>query len=161
MKYILLILAVIPPLVLSDDLPQVDKVLVNKSIHKMYLVKGEETLREYDISLGGNPFGHKEKEGDQRTPEGRYILDYKKSDSAFYKAIHISYPNTQDKMAAQEKGVDPGGAIMIHGQRNGYGWVSLLTQLFDWTHGCIAVTNSEIDEIWLAVNEGTPIEIYP
>jgi len=161
MKTILLILAVIPPLVFSDDLPQVDKVLVNKSLHKMYLVKNDKTLREYNISLGGNPFGHKEREGDQRTPEGQYILDYKKSDSAFYKAIHISYPNTQDIMIAKKKGVNPGGAIMIHGQRNGYGWGSLITQFFDWTHGCIAVTNSEIDEIWSAVNEGTPIEIFP
>ena len=157
----MLILAVIPPLVFADDLQQVDKVLVNKSLHKMYLVKNDETLREYNISLGGNPFGHKEREGDQRTPEGQYILDYKKSDSAFYKAIHISYPNTQDKMIAKKKGVNPGGAIMIHGQRNGYGWGSLITQFFDWTHGCIAVTNADIDEIWLAVNEGTPIEIFP
>ena len=127
----------------------------------MYLIKNNITLREYDISLGGNPFGHKEKEGDQRTPEGQYILDYKKSDSAFYKAIHISYPNAQDKINAEKKNVDPGGAIMIHGQRNGYGWLSPLTKFLDWTHGCIAVTNSEIDEIWLAVSEDTPIEILP
>jgi murein L,D-transpeptidase YafK len=103
--------------------------------------------------------GHKQQEGDERTPEGKYLLDYKKDDSAFYKAIHISYPNQNDIENAKKRGVSPGGLIMIHGQRNGLGWLSFASQFFNWTNGCIAVTNSEMEEIWLAVDAGTPIEI--
>ncbi|MCF6364513.1 MAG: L,D-transpeptidase family protein, partial [Gammaproteobacteria bacterium] len=96
-----------------------------------------------------------------RTPEGKYILDYKKSDSSFYKAIHISYPNETDKRRARMNGVSPGGQIMIHGQKNGQGSLSWLAQKFNWTDGCIAVTNAEMDEIWELVKAGTPIEIFP
>ena len=113
------------------------------------------------MAFGDNPVGHKQQEGDERTPEGKYILDYKKDDSSFYKAIHISYPNKDDIESAKKKGVSPGGFIMIHGQKNGYGWAAWITQYFNWTDGCIAVTNSEMDEIWEAVDIGTPIEIKP
>ena len=125
----------------------------------MYLIKDNDIYKKYHVSFGGNPKGHKEQEGDQRTPEGQYILDYKKSDSAFYKAIHISYPNKTDIKNAQKKGVNPGGQIMIHGQKNGLGWLSLLTQRFNWTAGCIAVTNKEMEEIWNLVEVNTPILI--
>ncbi len=118
-------------------------------------------VKEYKVAFGANPVGHKQQEGDERTPEGAYILDYKKSDSAFYKSIHISYPNEDDQLRAESLGVDPGGFIMIHGQRNGLSWLSGLTQLFNWTDGCIAVTNAEMDEIWQLVNKGTAIEIKP
>ena len=91
--------------------------------------------------------------------EGHYTLDFKKEDSAFHRAIHISYPNDADKQSAAQLGVDPGGAIMIHGQRNWLGWLSFITQRFNWTDGCIAVTNSEMDEIWDSVPVNTPIEI--
>jgi murein L,D-transpeptidase YafK len=138
---------------------QADSVLVDKSDEKLYLLKDESVIAEYSISVGANPEGHKQKEGDERTPEGRYVLDYKKADSAFYKAIHISYPNEADKKAAAARGVDPGSAIMIHGQRNRLGWLSFITQRFNWTDGCIAVTNSEMDEIWNSVSANTPIEI--
>ena len=137
----------------------VDKVLVDKSEEKLFLLGGEEVLAEYTVSFGANPKGHKQKEGDERTPEGAYTLDYKKADSAFYKAIHISYPNAEDKRAADARGEDPGGAIMIHGQRNWVGWLSPITQRFNWTDGCIAVTNGEMDEIWNLVSPGIPIEI--
>ena len=143
-------------IVLSES---ADKVLVDKSDEKLYLLKDGTTIAEYSVAFGANPVGHKEQEGDERTPEGHYLLDYKKADSSFYKAIHISYPNDADKQAAAAKGVDPGGLIMIHGQRNRLGWLSLITQRFNWTDGCIAVTNVEMDQIWNAVAVNTPIEI--
>lgn len=136
-----------------------DKVLVDKSEEKLYLLSGETVLAEYSVSFGANPKGHKQKEGDERTPEGTYVLDYKKEDSAFYKAIHISYPNDQDKQDAAARGEDPGGAIMIHNQRNWLGWLSPITQCFNWTDGCIAVTNGEMDEIWNLVPVNTPVDI--
>lgn len=139
----------------------IDYVLVNKAEKKLYLLFRGEKVKEYSIALGANPIGHKLQERDERTPEGKYVLDYKKSDSAFYKAIHISYPNEEDKAKAKEAGVDPGGLIMIHGQKNGLGWLSWVTQNFNWTNGCIAVTNKEMDEIWDLVKVKTPIEIQP
>lgn len=139
----------------------VDHVLVNKSEKKMHLLSQGEKVRAYPVVFGKNPKGHKQQEGDERTPEGKYILDYKKDNSSFYKAIHISYPNEEDKSIARKNGVDPGGSIMIHGQKNGLGWLSWLSQMFNWTNGCIAVTNKEMDEIWNSVKTGTPIEIQP
>jgi len=136
-----------------------DSVLVDKSDEKLYLLKDGRVLAEYSVSFGARPKGHKEQEGDERTPEGNYVLDYKKEDSSFYRAIHISYPNEEDRRSAAERGVDPGGAIMIHGQRNWLGWLSFITQRFNWTDGCIAVTNGEMDEIWDSVPVDTPIEI--
>lgn len=137
----------------------VDGVLVDKSDRKLYLLSNGAVVAEYPVAFGANPDGHKRQEGDERTPEGNYRLDYKKEDSAFYKAIHISYPNQADRDAAAARGVDPGGLIMIHGQRNGLGWLSFFTQRFNWTDGCIAVTNSEMDEIWDLVSIDTSIEI--
>ena len=136
-----------------------DAVLVNKSEKKLYLIADGKQFKSYHVVFGANPAGHKQQEGDERTPEGKYLLDYKKEDSAFYKAIHISYPNQNDIENAKNLGVSPGGFIMIHGQRNGLGWLSFVSQFFNWTNGCIAVTNSEMEEIWQAVNAGTPIEI--
>lgn len=136
-----------------------DSVLVDKSDGKLYLLKNGSVIAEYSAAFGANPTGHKQQQGDERTPEGHYVLDYRNADSSFYKAIHISYPNEADKQAAAAKGVDPGGAIMIHGQRNWLGWLSFVTQRFDWTDGCIAVTNSEMDEIWDSLPVNTPIEI--
>lgn len=138
-----------------------DSVLVNKSEKKLYLIADGKPFKSYHVVFGANPVGHKQQEGDKRTPEGRYLLDYKKEDSAFYKAIHISYPNKSDVESAGKRGVSPGGLIMIHGQRNGWGWLSFASQFFNWTNGCIAVTNSEMEEIWQAVDAGTPIKIVP
>ncbi|MGX5200431.1 L,D-transpeptidase family protein [Aliikangiella sp. IMCC44632] len=137
----------------------VDLVKVDKSERKMYLMENGVPLIEYSISLGGSPQGHKEQEGDQKTPEGEYVLDYVKEDSSFYRAMHISYPNQTDKQHAKSKGVSPGGFIMVHGQKNGLAWLSSLTQKFDWTDGCIAITNSEMDEFLSLVNVGTKIII--
>ena len=137
----------------------VDSVLVDKSDRKLYLLRDGAVVAEYSVAFGANPRGHKQQEGDERTPEGNYLLDYKKADSAFHKAIHISYPDEADQRAAAAMGVEPGGLIMIHGQRNGLGWLSFLTQRFNWTDGCIAVTNREMDEIWRLVDVDTSIEI--
>ncbi len=138
-----------------------DLVVVHKSKTRIYLLKDNKVFKSFRIALGANPKGHKQREGDERTPEGRYVLDYKKSDSAFYKAIHISYPNEDDLKRARELGVDPGGQIMIHGQKNQLSRVSFTRQSRNWTDGCIAVTNSAMDEIWKAVDTGTPIIIKP
>jgi murein L,D-transpeptidase YafK len=159
MKYILSIILVFLTASFVSGTTTIDLVLVKKTEKRMYLMKNGEVYKKYKVSFGANPKGHKEQEGDERTPEGKYILDYKKSDSSFYKAIHISYPNIKDIENAKKKGVSPGGQIMIHGQKNGLGWLSFITQRFNWTDGCIAVTNKEMDEIWKLVAVNTPILI--
>jgi murein L,D-transpeptidase YafK len=136
-----------------------DLIIVNKESRELLLMLNGSLLNRYKIALGGSPKGHKIQEGDQKTPEGTYLLDYKKQDSSFYKSIHISYPNETDKAQAKKRGVSPGGFIMIHGQKNGFGWFGSVLQYFDWTDGCIAVKNSEMEEIWDAVDVGTPIQI--
>lgn len=138
---------------------EVDLVKVDKSENKMYLFENGKIVKEYRVVFGKNPKGHKQQEGDGKTPEGKYILDYKKEDSAFYRAIHISYPNNKDIENAKYRRVSPGGFIMIHGQRNWLGWLSLITQRYNWTNGCIALTNSEIDEFMDLVKVGTEIDI--
>lgn len=146
---------------IAFGIEKADMVLVIKSESKLYLKKNGRVLEAYHVVFGANPKGHKLQEGDERTPEGRYILDYKKDDSTFYKAIHISYPNESDRERARNNGVSPGGAIMIHGQKKDIGWLALISQYFNWTDGCIAVSNPDMDEIWEAVDAGTPIEIKP
>lgn len=145
----------------SIALGQVDLVHVDKSEARLYLIREGRVVAEFPVAFGGDPIGHKRQEGDERTPEGRYELDYKKRDSAFFRAIHISYPNADDVRRAEERGVSPGGAIMIHGQRNGFGWLAFVTQWFNWTDGCIALTNSDMQHVWDAVEVGTPITIEP
>lgn len=138
---------------------KVDLVRVEKSQRQLQLIGGDKILRSYSIALGGHPVGHKHREGDERTPEGRYVLDWRNPNSVAYKSIHISYPNIDDAAEAKARGVDPGGLIMIHGQPDGFGRLGWLLQMVDWTDGCIAVTNSDMDEIWTMVADGTPIEI--
>jgi murein L,D-transpeptidase YafK len=139
----------------------VDLVRVYKSERRLELLLGSQVVGSYGIALGANPIGHKQREGDERTPEGRYILDWRNPDSAFTKSIHISYPNAADKATAETAGVEPGGMIMVHGQPKGFGWWSWLFQMFDWTNGCIAVTDEDMAQIWEMVKNGTPIEINP
>nr|WP_320047871.1 L,D-transpeptidase family protein [uncultured Ilyobacter sp.] len=134
---------------------KIDLVKVDKSSKKMFLMSGSEVIKVYDISLGRDPVGHKKKLGDKKTPEGIYILDYKNSQSIYYKSIHISYPNEKDKVAAAKKGWDPGGSITIHGQKKS----SLSKE--EWTEGCIGVTNREIDEIWELLDLPVTIIIEP
>ncbi len=145
------------------EIPKADLVLVKKSERKLVLFKDGEAFRRYDIALGDNPKGHKQFEGDEKTPEGTYILDWRNHNSKFYRSIHISYPNEQDLAFALSQGREPGGMIMIHGRPNKSpdpisGWI---LDKMDWTDGCIAVKNEEMDEIWAAIDNGTPIEIHP
>lgn len=141
--------------------PAVTIVRVLKSDHKLQLLSGEKLVHEFHVVFGANPKSHKIQEGDERTPEGSYILDYKKTNSTFYRAIHISYPNAKDIASAKSRGVKPGGDIMIHGQKNGLGWLSFISQRFNWTNGCVALPNMDMDIVWALVKEGTPIEILP
>ena len=134
-------------------------VLVKKSERKLYILENGKILKSYKIALGRNPEGAKKQEGDCKTPEGQYLLDYKKADSSYYKAIHISYPNKEDISNARKNNYDPGGLIMIHGQKNGFGWLGSIVQKFDWTRGCIALTNKDMDELWKLVKVKPPITI--
>ena len=138
-----------------------DRVVVEKSARKLTLFRGETPLKSYSVALGRAPEGTKEREGDHRTPEGRYVIDAHKLDSAFHRALHISYPSPADSAAAAQRGVKPGGDIMIHGLRNGLGWMGAFHRVVDWTAGCIAVTDKQIEEIYRTVPNGTPIEIRP
>jgi len=138
-----------------------DAVLVIKSERRLYLMNKGERFASFRITLGAEPTGHKQAQGDERTPEGHYKLGYKNLNSKFYKSIHISYPNAKDRANSRRLGVDPGGDIMIHGQTNGWGWASPLVQLFPWTDGCIALSNRDMDRVWAAVDPGTPIEVRP
>lgn len=137
----------------------VDRVEVKKSVRRMYLMDGDVVVREYRIALGKSPRGHKIQEGDNRTPEGKYYLDFVMDDSAFYRSMHISYPNLRDKNRAESLGVSPGGNIKIHGLKNGDRRAPQFIQSFDWTNGCIAITNEEMDELVSLVKIGTPIYI--
>lgn len=136
-----------------------DKVLVIKSERKLLLMKGTDVLKTYTVSLGGNPVGSKIREGDHKTPEGIYVLDRHNAHSLYHRSIHISYPNADDVARARRLGVPTGGDLYIHGLPNDYEGPT--QQLGDWTEGCIAVTNAEIEEIWRVVADGTPIEIKP
>jgi murein L,D-transpeptidase YafK len=142
-------------------LEKADMVVVVKSESRLYLKRGGQIISQYHVVFGPEPEGHKLQEGDGKTPEGKYVLDYKNANSDFYKSIHISYPNRADRKRAVRSGVDPGGEIMIHGQKNGAGWLASISKYFNWTQGCIAVSNKAMDEIWQAVDAGTPIEIKP
>ncbi|PWU19488.1 MAG: hypothetical protein C5B50_06495 [Verrucomicrobia bacterium] len=137
-----------------------DKIIVLKSQRQLNLYSKGHLLKTYNVSLG-RPIGPKQQEGDNRTPEGLYTIELHKADSSFHKALKVSYPSTADCQAASKRGVKPGGDIMIHGLRNGLGLIGRLHRLHDWTAGCIAVTNPEIEEIYRAVPDGTPVEIRP
>jgi murein L,D-transpeptidase YafK len=138
-----------------------DRVIVLKKERILRLESHGREIKTYKVALGGDPIGPKTRQGDHKTPEGIYVLDFRNAHSKFYKAIHISYPSARDRAAAREQGVSPGGDVFLHGLPNGYGFVGGAHRLKDWTDGCIAVTNAEIDEIWAAVADGTPIEIRP
>ena len=147
-----------PPKSLPSELV-VTVVKVDKSARRMYLMSGDTLVREYRIALGKQPKGHKRFEGDNRTPEGRYYLDYVLEESEFYRSVHISYPAPPDRKWAEKYDIDPGGNIKIHGLKNGERRSSGYVQSFDWTDGCIAITNQEMDEFIELVQMGTPIYI--
>ena len=138
-----------------------DRILVVKSERKLYLMKAGDVMRSFDISLGLVPEGHKQRSGDFRTPEGQYRVDAKHSGSDYFLALKVSYPNEQDRARARALGVDPGGQIMIHGLPNEPKREDAHYQGRDWTDGCIAVSNSDMVDIWLMTSVPTPIEIRP
>jgi murein L,D-transpeptidase YafK len=138
-----------------------DRVLVEKSSRRLTLLRKGKTLKTYSVALGGAPSGAKEFEGDQRTPEGMYKIDFHKPDSDFHLALHISYPERPDVERAAADGRSAGSDIMIHGLPNGRSWVGRFHRRSDWTAGCIAVADFEIEEIYRAVADGTPIELRP
>lgn len=145
----------------ADAASQADLITVSKADKRMQLLRDGKVLRTYRISMGANwDAGHKQQEGDERTPEGRYLIDWRNPRSFAHLSLHISYPNAADTEAAQRANVSPGGNIMIHGLPNGLGLLGSLHHLTDWTDGCIAVTNQEMEEIWSLVPTGTPIEIH-
>jgi murein L,D-transpeptidase YafK len=137
-----------------------DRIVVEKAARRMHLMRAGATLKTYRVSLGRNPVGHKQQEGDSRTPEGTYIIDSRNPQSRFHLSLRISYPNAADRRSAASRGVPPGGDIFIHGLPNGMASTAPFA-VRDWTDGCIAVTNGEIREIWAMVKDGTPIEIKP
>jgi murein L,D-transpeptidase YafK len=127
----------------------------------MALMHRGQVLKTYKIALGTEPVGRKTRQGDHRTPEGVYVIDSKNAKSRFHMGLHVSYPNASDRARARALGVSPGGAIMIHGLPDAFARLGPLHRQADWTDGCIAVTNEEIEEIWQLVPLGTPIEILP
>lgn len=138
-----------------------DRMVVTKSARTLTLEREGQPIRTYPIALGGQPAGHKQREGDERTPEGTYAIDARNPDSDFHLSLRISYPNDEDKKRAATIGVDPGGQIMIHGIGEAVAGKRSLHPFFNWTNGCVAVTDEEMDEIWKLVDVGTPIEIKP
>jgi murein L,D-transpeptidase YafK len=169
LRYFLLLLAVSAILLLAANyephpLPssaRADRVLVEKSARRLTLFRGGTPLKSYSVALGRSPQGPKQQEGDHRTPEGNYTIDAHKQDSAFHRALHVSYPNPDDIASAAQRGVAPGEDIMIHGMANGLGWLGAFHRAIDWTSGCVAVTDKQIEEIYRAVPDGMPVEIRP
>jgi murein L,D-transpeptidase YafK len=141
--------------------PQADRILIVKSTRTMTLYSGQKILKTYKVALGGAPVGPKRVEGDHKTPEGAYIIDSRNAHSRFHLALHISYPDAADRERAHELGLRPGGAIMIHGLPPAFAYLGALHRRTDWTDGCVAVTNAEIEEIWRLVPLGTRVEIRP
>jgi len=145
----------------AADFPLADKILVEKGKRKLHLLLNGETFKTYDIALGVVPDGDKEREGDQKTPEGVYRMDKRNPDSDYFLSIHISYPNQQERQEAKRNGVNPGGQIMIHGQPNEPTYSAAYYRKEDWTNGCIAVSNSDMIDIWLMTPNDVSIEILP
>jgi murein L,D-transpeptidase YafK len=145
----------------SDVLRAADQVLVVKSERRLYLLRDGQPYRSYKVALGLNPIGHKEREGDFRTPEGRYLLDGRNASSDFFLSIHLSYPGPGDAALARRHHWRPGGSIMIHGQPNVPKRSADYYRSSDWTDGCIALSNEDMLEVWLLTRANTPIEIRP
>jgi murein L,D-transpeptidase YafK len=140
---------------------QADRIVILKSAHSMTLLNGGKVLKNYKVALGSVPVGPKRIEGDHKTPEGDYVIDAKNAHSQFHLSLHISYPSAADQQRARNLSARPGGAIMIHGLARPFAYLGPLHRQTDWTDGCIAVTNAEIEEIWKLVPVGTKVEIRP
>ena len=140
---------------------QADHIVVVKSKRILNLECAGKQIRTYKVALGGNPVGAKERQGDHKTPEGHYLIDAKNEHSQFHLSVHVSYPSAADRVRAARLGVSPGGDIMIHGLPPKFAWVGALHRQTDWTDGCVAVTDPEIEEIFKLVPLGTPVDIQP
>ncbi len=142
------------------DHPNVDRIVILKKEHQMLLLSGDRVVRSYRVALGRGGLGPKQRRGDGRTPEGTYTIDFRNPASRYYRALHLSYPDRSDAERARRLGLNPGGDIEIHGVGAKYDWITPdQHHMTDWTEGCIAVTNREIDEIWSLVPDGTPVEV--
>ena len=149
-----------PPMAPADA--RADLIRVDKDARRMTLLRDGAPFAAYEISLRADgDGGPKRREGDERTPEGRYVIDWRNAGSFAHLSLHVSYPDATDVARAEAAGDDPGGFIMIHGLPNGWGWLGRLHLAWDWTDGCIAVSNDHMDVIWASVPNGTPIEIRP
>ncbi len=151
----------IPTVLKAGDFPVADMVVIEKAERKLHLMRNREIFRTFAIALGIRPVGDKKQEGDFKTPEGKYNLDMRNANSDFFLSIHVSYPSAKDRREAKNLGVDPGGSIMVHGQPNQPVHSETYYRTQDWTNGCIAVSNSDMIDIWLMTGENTPIEIRP
>ena len=159
--FFILLSSIFLPKQKEKQLRKADKIIIEKEKRRLILFSKGKIIKLYKVSLGRNPKGAKTKKGDKKTPEGIYKIDYRIRNSNYHLALHINYPNQKDLERAKKQKVDPGGDIMIHGIKNGFGWLGRLHRLIDWTQGCIAVTNQEIEEIWELVPDGTIVEIKP
>jgi murein L,D-transpeptidase YafK len=139
----------------------IDRILIEKSARRLSIFADCKELKSYRVALGRNPIGAKEQEGDMKTPEGIYKIDSRNPQSDYHLALHVSYPSDEDSARAAERGVNAGFDIMIHGIRNGGGWIGAFHRWHDWTAGCIALTDEEIEELYRVTPGGTPIEIRP
>ena len=149
------------PAAIPASQPKVDRIVILKSVRTMNLLSGGRVVKSYRVALGAVPTGAKEQQGDHKTPEGIYSVQAKIPNSQFHRALLISYPNAADREGAKKMRVKPGGSVEIHGIGAKYGWLGAAHREYDWTDGCVAVTNEEIDEIYPLVSVGTPIEIRP
>jgi murein L,D-transpeptidase YafK len=150
-----------PPAHAVEDIATADRVVVRKAEHKLFLYSGDHLLGEYKVQLGLSPSGQKEREHDFRTPEGRYFLARRNPRSEFFLAIQVSYPNKEDELRARKNRWAPGGSIMIHGFPNQPKHPATYYASNDWTDGCIALSNSDMVEVWMRTQDNIPIDIYP
>lgn len=151
----------VAPQLVAQTASKVDRIVIEKSKRTLTLMDGAKIVKTYKVAIGGQPVGAKDRQGDHKTPEGIYSVDAKNPNSQFHKALHISYPNPADRANARKLGVSPGGDVEIHGLGAKWGWIGAKHRLTDWTDGCIAVTNEEIDEIYPSIKVGTLVEIRP
>ncbi|MBZ5535067.1 MAG: L,D-transpeptidase family protein [Acidobacteriia bacterium] len=162
--FLVVVLCVLPPTLsataASSEKPA-DRILVEKSARRLSLLRGGTVIKTYKVALGGQPVGPKVCQGDKRTPEGKYVIDGRNKNSHYHWSLHVSYPNSEDRANAKKRGCNPGGDIYIHGLPNGYNWAGIVHTAYDWTLGCIAVRDQEIEEIWGLVPNGTAVEIKP
>ena len=141
--------------------PLADRVVIQKGARTLTLYSGDQPIARFQVALGRNPVGRKLCQGDNRTPEGRYYVVGRKENSDFHRALRLSYPSGHDLDRAREAGCDPGGDIMIHGLKPDWATLGSRHRRIDWTKGCVAVTNDEIERIWALVPDGVEVEIRP